>query len=56
MGHPDWFRLAGAQDGPAVLSIPLIDPEWKNRPPLVIPSAAEGPAVLRNSRGNALVG
>jgi hypothetical protein len=34
------------------LSIPITDPKWKRRPPLVIPSEAEGPAVLRTSRGN----
>src|ERR1700689_488858 len=36
----------------AVLSIPQADVEWKHRPYLVIPSAAEGPAVLRTFPGN----
>jgi hypothetical protein len=29
------------------LSIPQVNAEWKHCPPLVIPSAAEGPAVQR---------
>jgi hypothetical protein len=34
---------------PAVLSIPLTDPQWKGRPPTCHPSGVEGPAVQRTS-------
>ena len=46
--HSPWKRHAPVGH----LSIPITDPKWKRRPPLVIPSEAEGPAVLRTSRGN----
>jgi hypothetical protein len=46
--HSPWKRHAPL----CHLSIPITNPQWKRRPPLVIPSAAEGPAVLRTFRGN----